>query len=91
MKTNLKKIYSKLPNQKTNLRAHKIALGLIDNLEYDVDYIDDQSGLLSYLAYEWHDEKFEAARQAWMELNDEYKFNASAVLRFDDVSGDIEN
>tara|TARA_R110000772_G_scaffold156875_2_gene268110 strand:- start:94 stop:525 length:432 start_codon:yes stop_codon:yes gene_type:complete len=90
MKTNLKKVYSKLPNQKTNLRAHKIALGLIDNLEYDVDYIDDQSGLLSYLAYEWHDEKFEAARQAWMELNDEYKFNASAVLRFDDVSGDIE-
>jgi len=90
MKTNLKKVYSKLPNKKTNLRAHKIALGLIDNLEYDADYIDDQSGLLSYLAYEWHDEKFEAARQAFMELNDEYKFNASAVMRFDDVSGDIE-
>tara|TARA_R110000782_G_scaffold149243_1_gene241919 strand:+ start:681 stop:1031 length:351 start_codon:yes stop_codon:yes gene_type:complete len=63
---------------------------LIDNLDYDVDYIDEQSGLLSYLAYEWHEEKFDAAREAWMALNDEYKFGASSVTRFDDVSGDIE-
>ena len=29
-------------------------------------------------------------REAWMTLNDEYKFGASSVTRFDDVSGDIE-
>ena len=90
MKSRLEKVYSKLPNQKVNLKAHKVALGLIDNLDYDIDTIEDQSSLLSYLAYEWHDEKFEAYRQAWMELNDEYQHNGSAVFRFDDVSGDIE-
>jgi len=90
MKSRLEKVYSKLPNQKVNLKAHKVALGLIDNLDYDIDTIEDQSSLLSYLAYEWHDEKFEAYRQAWMELNDEYQHNGSQVFRFDDVSGDIE-
>jgi len=90
MKSRLEKVYSKLPNQKVNLKAHKVALGLIDNLDYDIDTIEDQSSLLSYLAYEWHDEKFEAYRQAWMALNDEYQHNGSQVFRFDDVSGDIE-
>lgn len=90
MKSRLEKVYSKLPNQKVNLKAHKVALGLIDNLDYDIDTIEDQSSLLSYLAYEWHEEKFDAAREAWMTLNDEYKFGASSVTRFDDVSGDIE-
>ena len=90
MKSRLEKVYSKLPNQKVYLKAHKVALGLIDNLDYDIDTIEDQSSMLSYLSYEWHEEKFEAYRQAWMELNDEYQHNASAVFRFDDVSGDIE-
>jgi hypothetical protein len=51
--------------------------------------LQDQSGMLSYLAYEWHDEKFEEYRQAWMALNDEYTHNGSAVLRYDDVSRDL--
>ena len=42
------------------------------------------------MAYEWHDEKFEEYRQAWIALNDEYTHNGSTVLRFDDVSGDRE-
>jgi len=51
--------------------------------------LQDQSGFLSYLAYDWHDEKFEEYRQAWMALNDEYTHNGSAVLRYDDVSCDL--
>lgn len=90
MKTRLEKVYSKLPKQKVDLRKHKIALGLVDNFNYDYNSLEDQSGLLSYLAYEWHDEKFEEYRQAWMALNDEYKNNASAVLRYDDVSNDLD-
>jgi hypothetical protein len=90
MKTNLKKVYSKLPNQRVNLEAQKVALGLIDNLDYDYNVIESESSLMSYLAYEWHEEKFDAAREAWMTLNDEYKFSASGVLRFEEFSGDIE-
>ena len=33
MKSRLEKVYSKLPNQKVNLKAHKVALGLIDNFD----------------------------------------------------------
>ena len=90
MKSRLEKVYSKMPNNKVDLKAHKVALGLIDQLQYDYDSIEDQGGLLSYLAYEWHEEKFEEYRQAWMTLNDEYKNNASAVFRFDDVSQDVD-
>ncbi len=90
MKSRLEKVLDKMPNKKVDLKAHKVALGLIDQLGYSYDEIEDQGGLLSYLAYEWHQEKFEEYRQAWMTLNDEYKHNASAVLRFDDVSSDID-
>ena len=60
---------------KTNLtKEHKVALGLVQEIEYALDTLQDQTGTLSYLAYEWHDEKFEEYRQAWMALNDEYTF-----------------
>ena len=62
----------------------------MDNFNYDFSSLQDQESLLSYLAYEWHDEKFEEYRQAWMTLNDEYKHNGSGVLRYDDVSGDVD-
>jgi ClpP class serine protease len=90
MKSRLEKVLDKMPNKKVDLKAHKVALGLIDQLGYSYDEIEDQGSLLSYLAYEWHQEKFEEYRQAWMTLNDEYTHNGSTVLRFDDVSSDID-
>ena len=90
MKSRLEKVLDKMPNNKVDLKAHKVALGLIDQLQYDYDSIEDQGGLLSYLAYEWHQEKFEEYRKAWITLNDEYTHNGSTVLRFDDVSSDID-
>ena len=90
MKSRLEKVLDKMPNKKVDLKAHKVALGLIDQLGYSYDEIEDQGGLLSYLAYEWHQEKFEEYRKAWITLNDEYTHNGSTVLRFDDVSNDID-
>ena len=90
MKSRLEKVYNKLPNQKVNLKAQKIDLSLVNDIDTSLVAIEDQGGLLSYLAYEWHEEKFEAYRQAWMALNDEYQHNASVVFRYDDVSGDVE-
>lgn len=87
------RVFSRLfdaDKRKQNLsKQQKVALGLVDSFNYDFSSLQDQEGLLSYLAYEWHDEKFEEYRQAFMTLNDEYKHNASAVLRYDDVSGDV--
>ena len=33
MKNTLQKVYSKLPNQKVNLKAHKVTLSLMDDIE----------------------------------------------------------
>lgn len=68
----------------------KVALGLVDSFNYEYSSIEDQGGLLNYLAYEWHEEKFEEYRQAWITLNDEYTHNGSTVLRYDDVSSDVD-
>lgn len=89
-----KRVFSRLfdaDKRKENLsKEHKVVLGLVDSFNYDYNYLEDQSGLLSYLAYEWHDEKFEEYRKAWIALNDEYTHNGSTVLRYDDVSGDLD-
>jgi vacuolar-type H+-ATPase subunit I/STV1 len=74
--------------QLKSVNRKKVNLGLVDEISYEFSYLEDQSGLLSYLAYEWHEEKFEEYRQAWMTLNDEYKHNGSAVIRYEDVSQD---
>jgi hypothetical protein len=79
-----------LKRAEAKLNAKKrVALGLVDSLNYDYSSIEDQGGLLNYLANEWHDEKFEEYRKAWMTLNDEYTHNGSTVLRYDDVSSDV--
>ena len=80
-----------LKRAEAKLNAKKrVALGLVDSLNYDYSSIEDQGGLLNYLANEWHDEKFEEYRKAWMTLNDEYTHNGSTVLRYDDVSSDVD-
>jgi len=58
MKSRLEKVYSKLPNQKVNLKAHKVALGLIDDLKLIQEessnayslYIDDMDTSKGYLS-----------------------------------------
>jgi uncharacterized coiled-coil DUF342 family protein len=50
MKSRLEKVYSKLPNQKVNLKAHKVALGVADDLGDEISEIE--KSLVS-------DEKFE--------------------------------
>lgn len=80
----------KLDKKDVNLKKQKVALGLVDEISYEYSYLEDQASLLSYLAYEWHDEAFEKYRDGWVTLNDEYTHNGSSVLRYEDVEGDRE-
>ena len=41
MKSRLEKVYSKLPNQKVNLKAHKVELGLMDDLRERKASVDE--------------------------------------------------
>lgn len=89
MDRNLQTAFNKLQRKKTELsKDHKVALGLVDDISYDYNYLQDQGGLLSYLAYEWHDEAFEKYRDGWVTLNDEYTHNGSSVIRYEDVESD---
>ena len=40
MKTNLKKVYSKLPNKKVNLKKQKIDLSLVDDIDTSLVVLD---------------------------------------------------
>ena len=41
MKSRLKKVYSKLPNQKVNLKAQKISLSILSDLDDDIKMGED--------------------------------------------------
>ena len=91
MKSRLEKVYSKLPNQKVNLKAHKVALGLIDDFSYgDVDSLQDEVSRLSYSVEEWFDEKYEALQDAYGLLKAVYIQNSEAFITSADVARDEE-
>jgi uncharacterized phage infection (PIP) family protein YhgE len=56
MKSRLEKVYSKLPNQKVNLKAHKVALSLVDDIQNNLDAFEEAESEASYLAYDLGDE-----------------------------------
>jgi len=82
------KVFNLLKENKKRELSKKVDLGLIDEFNYDFMNLEDEISTLSYLAYEWHDEKFEEYRQAFMTLNDEYTHNGSSVIRYADLERD---
>ena len=39
-------------------KLKKVALGLVDEINYEYQYLQDEIGRLSYTVEEWFDEKF---------------------------------
>ena len=52
MKSRLEKVYSKLPNQKVNLKAQKVNLSLVDDIQNELDSFEQAESEASYVAYE---------------------------------------
>lgn len=90
MKTNLKKVYSKLPNKKVNLKAQKVALGLIDDISYDYDNLEEEVNRLQYLLDEFIPQEFDRLDEAYMLLKDVLVNNSENVIYYDDVAQDEE-
>lgn len=60
MDRNLQTAFNKLQRKKTELsKDHKVALGLVDELEYDLMSLQDEVGRLAYSTEEWYDENLE--------------------------------
>ena len=90
MKSRLEKVYSKMPNNKVDLKAHKVALGLVDNFNYEYQYLDEEIGRLSYSVEEWFEEKWQEYMDAYMPLRDVYINNSESFISEADVAGDMD-
>tara|TARA_R110002012_G_C11208315_1_gene560860 strand:- start:52 stop:486 length:435 start_codon:yes stop_codon:yes gene_type:complete len=76
---------------KTNLKAHKVALALLDEFTYsNLEGLEEEVGRLSYSTEEWYDEKFDQFIEARGVLRDVYINNSEAFLTTSDVAGDEE-
>ena len=90
MKSRLEKVLDKMPNKKVDLKAHKVALGLLDNFNYQNEYLQDEVGRLSYSVEEWFDEKFDQWFTIGREIYSVYFQNSESFVTTDDVTGDME-
>lgn len=66
----------------------KVALGLVNELDYEFESLQDEVGRLSYSVDEWFDEKFDVWFDIGREIYSVYFQNSEAFLTSDDVSGD---
>jgi len=90
MKTNLKKVYSKLPNKKVDLKEQKVALGLIDDISYDYDNLEEEVNRLQYLLDEFIPQQFDKLDEAYILLKDVLVNNSENIIYYDDVAEDEE-
>ena len=80
MKSRLEKVYSKLPNQKVNLKAQKVTLSLVDDIQNELNGFDKSESEASYLAYEYGDEIIDAYDQFNTKYNlDNYIVNGATT------------
>jgi hypothetical protein len=85
----IKTVYNKLAKDKTNLKTHKVDLGLIDNFIYDdLSSLEDDVSNLSYLAYDWFEENYEKFRDAFGILNDVFYMGAGNEISYSDLQDD---
>lgn len=90
--TTQERIYKQLAKKKknTNLKKQKVALGLVDDFQYQLQDLEDEVGRLSYSVEEWFDEKFEEFYKLRGDLRAVYLQNSEAFLSAADVAGDGE-
>jgi hypothetical protein len=91
MKSRLEKVYSKMPNNKVDLKAHKVNLNLVSDISDNLDRFESAESEASYLAYEYGDEIMDAYNDFSMKYNiDDYIING-ATRDLEEVSEIIAN
>ena len=90
MKTTKDKVYSKLAAARTNLKSNKVALGLVDELDYEFDTLNEEVGRLSYIVDEWFDEKYDAWFDIGREIYDVYFNNTESFITIEDLADDFD-
>ena len=82
-----KTVFSKIAK---GMPKKQVKLGLIDNFYTEFSNLEDELSTLSYLAYDWFDEKYEAFRDAFKEINDVFYMGAGNQITYADVQTDLD-
>jgi hypothetical protein len=78
MKSRLEKVLDKMPNKKVDLKAHKVDLSLVDDINNELDSFEQAESEASYLAYDYGDEIMDAYSDFSMKYSlDDYIINGS--------------
>ena len=80
--TELKRAEAKLNAKK------KVALGLVDELDYDLDVLTEETGRLNYAVDEFFDQQFDIMYDAYIKLYDVFFNNTEAFLTPSDLDFD---
>lgn len=68
----------------------KIELGLVDELDYSLDTLNDEVGRLAYSTEEWYDENIDKFIEIRGLLRAVYMHNSEAFIDPEDVLADME-
>ncbi len=82
-------ILDKLHKNKTEL-SKKVDLSLVDDINYEFQYLQEEVSRMSYVTEEWFDEKFEEFYQLRSDLRTIYFQNSESFIDSADVAGDKE-
>ena len=89
MKSRLEKVLDKMPNKKVDLKAHKVDLSLVDDINNELDSFEQAESEASYLAYEYGDEIIDAFYEFRSKYSlDDYIING-ATRDLEEVSENI--
>ena len=80
---------TELKRAEANLNAKKkVALGLVDELDYDLDVLTEETGRLNYAVDEFFDQQFDIMYDAYIKLYDVFFNNSEAFLTSSDLDSD---
>lgn len=82
------KLFGKKPLTTTQLKKQKVALGLVDEINYEFQYLEEETSRMSYIVEEWFQDKFDEWYQLRSDIKSIYFQGSEAFISPADVAGD---
>ena len=82
------KLFGKKPLTTTQLKKQKVALGLVDEINYEFQYLEEETSRMSYIVEEWFQGKFDEWYQLRSDIQSIYFQGSEAFISPADVAGD---
>ncbi len=84
------KLFGKKPLTTTQLKKQKVALGLVDEINYEFQYLEEETSRMSYVVEEWFEGKFDEWYQLRSDIQSIYFQGSEAFISPADVASDRE-